>query len=117
VVATDLDGTLLRSDGSVSARSVAALDSSHFGGHGVLELSTRGTTKAGTLAALCEAWAVGAAEVAAFGDMPNDVPLLRWAGRSWAVANAHDEARAAADHTTASNDDDDVAVVLEELSA
>jgi hydroxymethylpyrimidine pyrophosphatase-like HAD family hydrolase len=37
--------------------------------------------------------------------------------RSWAMANAHDEARAAADHTTASNDDDDVAVVLEELSA
>jgi hydroxymethylpyrimidine pyrophosphatase-like HAD family hydrolase len=101
----------------VRGLGLPGLEPTHSGGHGVLELSARGTTKAGTLAALCEEWAVGASEVVAFGDMPNDVPLLRWAGRSWAVANAHAEARAAADHTTASNDDDGVAVVLEELFA
>ena len=35
-------------------------------------------------------------KVAAVGDMPNDVPMLEWAGRSYAVANAHPSARAAA---------------------
>jgi hypothetical protein len=51
----------------------------------------------------------------AIGDMPNDVPMLRWAGRSYAVANAHPAAQAAADEVVASNDDDAVAALLESL--
>ena len=47
--------------------------------------------------------------------MPNDVPMLRWAGRSYAVANAHPAAQAAADHVVGSNDDDAVAVLIESL--
>jgi len=53
--------------------------------------------------------------VVAFGDMPNDLPMLAWAGRSVAVANAHPEVLALADEVTASNDDDGVALVLERL--
>ena len=34
---------------------------------------------------------VGRADVLAFGDMPNDLAMLEWAGRSVAVANAHVE--------------------------
>jgi hydroxymethylpyrimidine pyrophosphatase-like HAD family hydrolase len=45
--------------------------------------------------------------------MPNDLPMLAWAGRGVAVANAHAEVLAAADEVTASNDDDGVAQVLE----
>jgi len=51
--------------------------------------------------------------VIAFGDMPNDLPMLAWAGRAVAVANAHPEVLAAADEVTASNDDDGVAQVLD----
>ena len=51
----------------------------------------------------------------AFGDMPNDLPMLEWAGTSYAVANAHPTVLTAADHVTASNDDDGVAVVVEQL--
>jgi hypothetical protein len=43
--------------------------------------------------------------------------MLRWAGRSVAVANAHADAIAAAQRTTASNDDAGVAKVLEEIFA
>ena len=54
-------------------------------------------------------------EVVAFGDAPNDVELLAWAGRGVAVANAAEVTRAAADEVTASNEDDGVAKVLEQL--
>ena len=51
----------------------------------------------------------------AFGDMPNDLPMLTWAGHGVAVANAHPEVIAAADEVTASNDDAGVARVLERV--
>ena len=41
-----------------------------------------------------------------FGDMPNDVPMLVWAGHGVAMGNAHPEAMAAADEVTAPNTDD-----------
>ena len=51
----------------------------------------------------------------AFGDMPNDLPMLEWAGTSYAMANAHPSVRALADHVAPSHDDDGVAQVLEQL--
>jgi hydroxymethylpyrimidine pyrophosphatase-like HAD family hydrolase len=45
--------------------------------------------------------------------MPNDVPMLRWAGIGWAVANAHPDVCAVADRHCAANDDDGVARTLE----
>jgi len=81
----------------------------------LLEISAGGVTKASTLERLCADLGVAASEVIAFGDMPNDLPLLAWAGRSYAMANAHETVRAAADIITASNDEDGVAAVLEGL--
>jgi hydroxymethylpyrimidine pyrophosphatase-like HAD family hydrolase len=49
----------------------------------------------------------------AFGDMPNDLPMLAWAGHGVAVANAHPEVLAIAAEVTGRNDDDGVAQVLE----
>jgi hypothetical protein len=49
----------------------------------------------------------------AFGDMPNDVPMLRWAGHGVAMANAHADVLAAADEVTGTNAEDGVAQVLE----
>ena len=79
---------------------------------GLVEISATGVTKASALAALATELGVGAEDTVAFGDMPNDVPMLRWAGTSYAVANAHPDAVAAAGHRAPANDDDGVAEVL-----
>jgi Cof subfamily protein (haloacid dehalogenase superfamily) len=79
---------------------------------GLMEISATGVTKGGALAALCRRLEVGADEVVAFGDMPNDVPMLRWAGTSYAVANAHPDVLAAASHRAPANRDDGVAAAL-----
>jgi hydroxymethylpyrimidine pyrophosphatase-like HAD family hydrolase len=92
-----------------------AANVSYSKGMGLLEIGPPGITKATTLAAWCAARGITAAEVVAFGDMPNDVPMLSWAGRSWAVANAHPEVFAAAGGVTGSNDEDGVAAVVEAL--
>jgi HAD superfamily hydrolase (TIGR01484 family) len=85
----------------------------YSGAGGLAEISAAGVTKAACLSEWAAARGVGADRVWAFGDMPNDVPMLRWAGTSFAVANAHDEVLAVADHVVASNDDDGVASTLE----
>ncbi len=81
---------------------------------GLLEISATGVTKATGLAALAADRGIEAADVVAFGDMPNDLAMLAWAGRSYAVANAHAEVLAAAHEIIESNDDDGVARVLED---
>ncbi|GAB6984271.1 Cof-type HAD-IIB family hydrolase [Nocardioides pyridinolyticus] len=78
----------------------------------LLEISAGGVTKASTLALLCADLGIDAAEVVAFGDMPNDLPMLAWAGTAYAMANAHPTVREAATHTAPSNDEDGVATVL-----
>ena len=60
-----------------------------------VEVSAAGVNKATALAELCEELAIDRSEVVAFGDYPNDLPLLAWAGRSIAVANAHPDVLAA----------------------
>jgi Cof subfamily protein (haloacid dehalogenase superfamily) len=81
----------------------------------LLEMSAGGVSKGSTLAVLCDSLGITPGEVLAFGDMPNDLPMLRWAGRSVAVANAHSDVLALAGEVTASCDDDGVARVLERL--
>ena len=54
-------------------------------------------------------------EVLAFGDMPNDLTMLEWAGTSYAMANGHPSVLELAGRTAPSNQEDGVAAVLEEL--
>jgi hydroxymethylpyrimidine pyrophosphatase-like HAD family hydrolase len=84
-----------------------------YSGEQLVEISAAGVTKAFALAAHCAEVGIRPDEVVAFGDMPNDVPMLQFAGLGVAVANAHPDALAAADEVTASNDEDGVALVLE----
>ncbi len=84
-------------------------------GETLLEISAGGVSKASALAGMSAERGIGADEVLAFGDMPNDLPMLAWAGTSYAVANAHPDVLAAVTRRTASNDDDGVAQVLEQL--
>jgi len=82
---------------------------------GLLEISALGVTKATTLGQVIAERGFKAEHVIAFGDMPNDVEMLEWAGHGVAVANAHPDVLAVVDEVTTSNDDDGVAEVLERL--
>ncbi len=87
----------------------------HSSSIGLLEISAPGVTKATGLAELAAGHGISADEVAAIGDMPNDVAMLTWAGRSYAVGNAHTAVRDAADQTVGTNDEDAVAVLIESI--
>ncbi|MBD0321891.1 MAG: HAD family hydrolase [Aldersonia sp.] len=81
---------------------------------GLIEVSAPGVTKASGVRAAAER--LGSAEstdIIAFGDMPNDVPLLEYAGRGVAMGHGHPDALAVADEITATNNEDGVARVLE----
>jgi Cof subfamily protein (haloacid dehalogenase superfamily) len=56
---------------------------------GLVEISAAGVTKATMLRRCCARLGIDAHQVAAFGDMPNDVDMLSWAGLPFVVANAH----------------------------
>ena len=83
----------------------------------LLEISAHLVTKASTLAVFAAERGIGPEEVVAFGDMPNDLPMLEAVaaagGRAVAVANAHPAVRAAAPELTSGNDADGVARYLE----
>ncbi|AGZ46774.1 HAD family hydrolase [Actinoplanes friuliensis] len=87
----------------------------HSSKSALVEISAAGVTKAAGLAWFCERDGFTAEDVVAFGDMPNDLPLLAWAGRSVAMGNAHPAVREVADEVTLTNDEDGVAVYLEKL--
>ncbi|MFE1884035.1 HAD-IIB family hydrolase [Streptomyces diastatochromogenes] len=83
----------------------------------LLELSGPSVSKASTLALCCAERGITPEEVVAFGDMPNDVEMLTWAGQSYAMGNAHPDVIAAASGRTVANNDDGVAVVIERMIA
>jgi hydroxymethylpyrimidine pyrophosphatase-like HAD family hydrolase len=74
-------------------------------------------SKASALARLAAHLGVEAADVAAFGDMPNDVEMLRWAGLSYAMSGGHPEAVAAAKALAPPCEEDGVAQIVEVLLA
>ncbi|MEO3786243.1 Cof-type HAD-IIB family hydrolase [Actinocorallia sp. B10E7] len=87
----------------------------HSSRHPLLEISASGVTKASALSDYCATRSLTPADVIAFGDMPNDLPMLTWAGRAYAMDNAHHEVLAAVPLRTSSNDHDGVARILESL--
>lgn len=86
-------------------------------GERLVELLPLGLTKATGLSVAARRVGAAAAGTIAFGDMPNDIPMLRWSGHGVAMAGAHPELVAVADEVTASNDADGIAEVLERLLA
>jgi Cof subfamily protein (haloacid dehalogenase superfamily) len=88
----------------------------HSARSALLEISAAGVTKASGLARYCGSVGIAQHEAAAVGDMPNDIPMLNWAGESFAVANAHPAVRRIAGEVLAeSNDEDAVALLLDRL--
>jgi Cof subfamily protein (haloacid dehalogenase superfamily) len=86
-----------------------------YSGAPFLEIGAREASKASALIGYCAARAIDRSQVIAFGDMPNDLSMLSWAGRGVAMANAHPTVLAAVAEVTRSNDEDGVALVIERL--
>lgn len=102
---------------AVATADLGGLSMCHWGDFGMLDFNARGADKAFGLASWCKERRIGPDEVVAFGDMPNDVPMLAWAGRSYAMGDAHPEAVEAATDRTATSAEDGVAQVIEALLA
>ncbi len=85
----ELDSDALAARGREVIGDRLTFTHSHLGDYGLLEISAPGVTKASGLIGLCAGLGVDAADVAAFGDMPNDLPMLAWAGHGYAIAEGH----------------------------
>jgi Cof subfamily protein (haloacid dehalogenase superfamily) len=88
-----------------------------YSGLSFIELAASEVTKATGLSLLADDLGITGDEVAAFGDNHNDVAMLNWAGRSYAMDHATGDAKGAAGETIGSNDDDAVADIIDELVA
>ncbi len=112
---------LIRKAGARSSDMAAELakhvgilgDITYSTNNGLVEIMPLGVSKATGVEEVAHPQGIPAAEVVAFGDMPNDVPMLSWAGIGVAMGNAHPDAITAADEVTATNVKDGVARVLE----
>ncbi|MFC0582394.1 HAD family hydrolase [Micrococcoides hystricis] len=79
----------------------------------LVEISAKDVHKANTLARFAAEHGIAAEDVVAFGDMPNDIEMLSWAGTSYAMASGHKLAIQAASHVAPACGDDGVAQVVE----
>jgi len=82
----------------------------------LIEISALGVTKGSTLAKVVATKGYEAADVAAVGDMPNDAPMLEWAGSPFVVANAHPSLLAEFHNRIGANDEDAVGALLLDLA-
>ncbi len=78
-----------------------------------VEINTARANKGEALSWLCHYLGIDMSQTAAFGDGSNDITMLRMAGTGVAMANACDEAKAAADLVTGDNESDGVAEFIE----
>lgn len=62
---------------------------SFVGEHGLLEVSRRGVNKGSGLATLLDELGIDPADVAAFGDMPNDLDMLGLVGHPFRMRSCH----------------------------
>ncbi len=108
----DIDALFNRVSEAVGESAVPS-----YSGLPFIELAASLVTKATAVELLAADFGLDRSEVAAFGDNHNDLPLLEWAGRSYAMANATDDAKEAADEIIGLNDDDAVADTIDGLVA
>lgn len=71
----------------------------------LIEMSLLGVNKGSGLAKVAKQRGFNSENVAAMGDMPNDIPMIKWAGLGAAVANAHHRVKEVADLHLPTNDD------------
>ena len=83
----------------------------------LIEMSPRGINKGSTLAKLAVSMGLSANQVAAVGDMPNDLSMLEWVGHSATISGGHPAAAAIADRVIPNPTEDGVAYWLSEILA
>lgn len=93
--------------------SVRRFSNEYFSGWDWLTVHDARATKDRALATLLDAFDLGDAEVVAFGDSDNDVPLFRVADRGIAVANASAELKSLAAEVIGPSSEDSIVEFLE----
>jgi hydroxymethylpyrimidine pyrophosphatase-like HAD family hydrolase len=81
----------------------------------LLEISAFGVSKGETLSKIAERAGIAQEDVVAFGDNPNDYSMLKWAGRSWAMSDGHQECQEYANFVADPHIEDGVAKIIEQL--
>ena len=109
-LAHDIETLFAHVEEAVGERAAAS-----YSGLDFVELAAGLVTKATALELLAADLGIERTEVAAFGDNHNDLAMLRWAGRGYAMGNASDDAKLTADEVIGTNDDDGLARKIEEL--
>lgn len=109
---TDADAFLERAQAGVSP---AAYATHSVAGVALFEVSRAGVTKAHTLEEFAHALGIAPEEVLAFGDMPNDLEMLAWAGHGYAMASGHPRVLEQAERIAPPFEEDGVAQVIEAL--
>lgn len=80
-----------------------------------VEITHASATKGQALAELCVELGIEPENVAAFGDQTNDLDMLQWAGRGYAMANAAPAVKQVASHHAPHHAEDGVAQVIASL--
>jgi Cof subfamily protein (haloacid dehalogenase superfamily) len=83
----------------------------------LLEMAHVDVNKSVALAAYAANLGIDPHQVVAFGDMPNDLQMLAWAGHGYAMASGHRSALDAAAYRAPGVEDDGVARILEDILA
>lgn len=118
LLAKTLDGTADEFLARVAPATARWVEVTHSAPNiALLEMSKVGVNKAVTLSEYAASLDIPAAHVVAFGDMPNDVEMLAWAGQGYAMASGHPAALAATGLIAPGIEDDGVAQVIERLLA
>jgi len=81
------------------------------------EILPKGASKGTALCKMTELLGISPDKTIAVGDYNNDISMLKAAKAGFAVANAIDEAKAAADYVTVSNNENAIAAIVELLDS
>jgi len=80
-----------------------------------LEVIPRTINKGQGILDIIKSLGLSSEDVIAFGDAPNDIPMLQAAGMGVAMGNADESVRLAADYVTLTNNEDGIAAALDVL--
>ncbi|MFZ9927039.1 MAG: HAD family hydrolase [Candidatus Nanopelagicaceae bacterium] len=81
----------------------------------LLEISAHGVSKGSTLEKVAARLGISKEDAVTFGDNPNDLSMLAWAGRSYAMKTGHPSTHAIATGIAPECNNDGVAQIIEEL--
>lgn len=98
-----------------SLEGLATVTYSRSSAPGLLELSAPGVTKAAALARLAQTLGIETRQIAAFGDMPNDVDMLRLVGRPHLMGNAPADLEVPGARRIGTNEEDAVGQAVQEI--